>query len=101
MKDDAEKRFNILFATARSVRPDTSTAEEFFETRLMVRIRETRERLRPWFFWVWRLTPAFMAVVLVLGVFCLFIDESQSPDIFSAIASDHAEYQLVNYLGEE
>ncbi|HET6419231.1 MAG TPA: hypothetical protein VFG19_03685 [Geobacteraceae bacterium] len=100
MKDDAEKRLNILFATARSVRPDTSAAEEFFETRLMARIRETRERLRPWFFWVWRLTPAFMAVVLVLGVFCLIMDESQSPDFFTAIGNDHAEYELTSYLGE-
>ncbi len=101
MKEDAERRLDNLFAAARSVRPDTSAAEEFFETRLMARIRDTRERLRPWFSWVWRLTPAFMAVVLVLAVSTLFMNESQSPDIFSAIANDHAEYQLINYLGEE
>ncbi len=67
----------------------------------MARIRENRERVRPWFPWMWRLTPAFLAVVLVLGLLSLFSDESQSPDIFSAIANDHAEYQLVNYLGGE
>ncbi len=100
MKENSERRLDNLFAAARSVRPDTSGAEEFFETRLMVRIRETRGRVRPWFSWVWRLTPAFLAVVLVLGLFSLFMDESQSPDIFSAIANDHAEYQLINYIGE-
>ncbi len=101
MKKDAEKRLANLFAAARSVRPDTSAVEKFFETRLVARIRETRESLRPWFSWVWRLTPAFMAVVLMLGLFSLYMDESQSTDIFSAIANDHAEYQLVNYLGGE
>jgi len=101
MKGNAERRLDNLFAAARPVKHDTSAAEEFFETRLMARIRENRERLRHWFSWVWRLTPAFMAVALVLGVFSLFMDESQSLDIFSAIANDHAEYQLINYLGEE
>jgi peptidoglycan/LPS O-acetylase OafA/YrhL len=83
------------------VRPDTSAAEEFFETRLMARIREKRERGRQWFSRAWRLAPAFMVVVAVLGVFSLFMDESQTLDIFSAIANDHAEYQVANYLGGE
>ncbi len=101
MKDDAEKRLDSLFAAARSVRPDTAAAEEFFETRLMARIREKRERAQSWFSWVWRLAPAFVVVVLVLGVFSMMMDESQSPDIFASIANDHAEYQVANYLGGE
>lgn len=101
MKDKSEKRLDGLFSAARSVRPDTSAAEEFFETRLMARIREKREQGRSWFAWVWRLAPAFVAVALVLGVFTIFMDENQSPDIFSAIANDHAEYQVANYLGGE
>ncbi len=101
MKDDAEKRLDSLFAAARSVRPDTSAAEEFFETRLAARIREKRESGKAWFSWVWRLAPAFAVVVLVLGIFTVLMDESQSPDIFSAIANDHAEYQVANYLGGE
>lgn len=101
MKDDAGRRLDCLFAEARSVRLDTSAVEEFFETRLMTRIREKREQGQPWFSWVWRLTPTFVAVVLVLAVFSIFMDESQSLDIFSAIANDHAEYHVVNYLGAE
>lgn len=100
MRDDAERRLDSLFAAARAVRPDISAAEEFFETRMMARIRETRESLRPWFSWVWRLTPAFMSLVLVLAVYTMFMDESKSPDIFSAMENDHAEYQLINYIGE-
>jgi len=99
MKDYKERRLDSLFAVARSVRPDTSATEEFFETRLMARIREKRERGQPWFSLAWRLAPAFIAVVMVLGVFSIFMDESQSLDIFSAIANDDdAEYQVVNYL---
>jgi hypothetical protein len=101
MKDDAEKRLDKLFEAARSVRNDTSDIEEFFETRLMARIREKRERGQPWSSWAWRLAPAFVAVVLMLGIFSMFMDESQSPDIFSSIANDHAEYQVTNYLGGE
>jgi hypothetical protein len=101
MKDYKERRLDSLFAAARSVRPDTSAAEEFFETRLMARIQEKREQGQPWFSWGWRLAPVFIAVVLVLGVFSIFMDESQSLDISLAIANDHAEYQVVNYLGEE
>ncbi len=101
MKDDAEKRLDSLFAAARSVRPDTSAAEEFFETRLAARIRERRESGKMWFSWVWRMAPAFVAVVMVLGVFSVFMDENQSPDVFSAIANDHAEYQVANYLNGE
>lgn len=101
MKDDAERRLDNLFAAARSARRDTSAAEEFFETRLMGRIREKRERGRPWFSWGWRLAPVFMMVVVALVVFSVYMDESQSTDIFSAIANDHAEYQVANYLGGE
>ena len=100
MKDDAEKRLNILFATVRSVRPDTSAAEEFFETRLMARIKEKREKGLSLISWAWRLVPGFIVVALMIGVFTLFIDESQSPDIFTAIGNDHAEYELTSYLGE-
>jgi hypothetical protein len=101
MKDDAETKLDKLFAAARSVRHDSSDAEEFFETRLMARIRATRERSQLWISWAWRLAPAFAAVVLMLGIFSIFMDESQSPDIFSSIANDHAEYQVASYLGGE
>jgi hypothetical protein len=63
MKDDVEIRLNILFATARSVRPNTSAAEEFFETRLMARIKEKREGRLSLISCGWRLVPAFLMVV--------------------------------------
>ena len=101
MKDYAEKRLIILFATARLVRPDTSAAEEFFDTRLMARIKEKRERILSLISWAWRLIPAFMMVILMIGVFGMFIDESQSPDIFTVLGNDHVEYELTSYLGGE
>ena len=101
MKDDAERRLDNLFAAARSARRDTSAAEEFFETRLMGRIREKRERGRPWFSWGWRLAPVFMMVVAALGVFSVYMDENRSMDVFSAIANEQAEYHLTSYLEGE
>lgn len=101
MKDDAESRLDSLFATARSVRPDTSAAEEFFETRLMSRIREKREAGQPWFSWVWRLAPVFTVVVVALGLFSMYMDENGSMDVYSALANDQAEYQITSYLGGE
>ena len=98
MKDYKERRLDSLFAAARSVRPDTSATEEFFVTRVMVRIREKLELGQPWFSWAWRLAPAFIAVVMLLGVVSIFMDERQSQNIFSAIANDDTKYQVVNYL---
>jgi hypothetical protein len=101
MKDDTENRLDSLFSAARSVKPDTSATEEFFETRLMARIREKRTQGQSLFSWAFRLAPAFVVVVVALGVFNMFIGGNGSTDIFSAMANDHAEYQVVNYLGGE
>ncbi len=99
MKDDMENRLDNLFSAARSVRPDTSAAEEFFETRLMARIREKRTQGQSLFSWALRMVPAFVVVVVALGVFNVYMSGNGSPDIFSAIANDHAEYQVASYLG--
>lgn len=99
MKDDAESRLDSLFAAARSARPDTSAAEEFFETRLMARIREERDRGKQWFTWALRLAPVFTVVVVALGVFSMYMDENGSMDVFSAIANDQSETQIISYLG--
>ena len=43
MKDMADTRLERLFAVAREELTDASGAEEYFETRLLARIRELRE----------------------------------------------------------
>lgn len=101
MKDDTESRLDSLFSAARSARPDTSAAEEFFETRLMARIRERKAQSQSLFSWALRLSPAFLVVVIALGVANMYMGGNGSQDIFSALTSDHTEYQVVSYLGGE
>jgi hypothetical protein len=63
-----DEQLNKLFATARQAPPDTGRAEFGFETRLLARLRAERRPSAPWFAWAWRLTPAFAAIVIALGV---------------------------------
>lgn len=101
MKDDTDGKLDRLFAAARSVRPDTGALEDFFETRLAARLRERRESKRLWFSWAWRLVPVFMVAIIILGSVSLIIGGGRSPDIFTAIANDQEEYQLVAYFEGE
>lgn len=103
MNDNTDEKLDRLFAAARSVSLDTSAREDFFETRVVARIREKRERRLPWFSWAWRLVPVFVIAVIVLGSANLMLDRDGdgSADIFSAIASSHDEYQVVAYLEGE
>jgi len=101
MYDNTDEKLDRLFAAARSVSPDTSAREDFFETRVVARIRERRESRQPWFSWAWRLAPVFVVAVIVLGSASLLLDRDGSADIFSAIANGHDEYQVVAYLEGE
>jgi hypothetical protein len=98
MNDNKGDKLDGLFAAARSVRVDTSVCEEFFETRLMARLREKRNGTQVWFSWIWRLVPVFVIVIVALGSTSLILDRDSSADIFSAIANGHDEYQVVAYL---
>jgi hypothetical protein len=98
MNDNNDKKLDSLFAAARSVSPDTSAREDFFETRVMARIREKRAARQPWFAWAWRLAPVFFVAVIVLGSANLMFDRNGSADIFSAIGNTNDEYQVVAYL---
>lgn len=101
MRDDADRKLDILFAAARSVRPDSSGAEHFFETRLMTRIRERRERGESWLTWAWRLAPALAMIVVILGMLTVFTEGNYGSDLFANLANEQAEYQVVTYLGGE
>jgi hypothetical protein len=101
MKTDSDDRLNSLFAAARGARPDTSAIEGHFETRLLARIRERREQGQAWFYWVLRLAPAFTVIAIVLGISNFAMNGTRYPDVFTAIAGDQAEYQMVSYLEDE
>jgi lipopolysaccharide export LptBFGC system permease protein LptF len=99
MNDNIDDKLDKLFAAARSVRPDTGALEDFFETRLVARLREKRENTRLWYSWAWRLVPVFMVTVIILGSVSLIGGGNRSTDIFAAIVNDQEENQLVAYFG--
>jgi hypothetical protein len=75
---------DLLFARARSARPDTSRAEYAFETRLLARLPSASARpITGVGSWAWRLLPYFALVVLGLGALQLE-SEHQSQEAVQA-----------------
>jgi hypothetical protein len=101
MRDDAEEKLERLFAAARSERSDTESAEKFFETRLMARLRECREKRRPWYELAWRSVPAFAMLAVILTVCSITIGRSLSTDLFAAISSGQEEYLAKSFMSGE
>jgi hypothetical protein len=61
-----DPELDVIFALARSRRPDTSAAEFAFETRLIARLRARREDHSAWATVSWRLLPFFAACIVAL-----------------------------------
>ena len=75
-----DEQLNQLFQAARGSRPDTSRAEYGFETRLLATLRENRLLPTPWGALVWRLMPAFAAIVVVTGVWSYNVQSQTSAE---------------------
>lgn len=101
MKDSADENLDRLFAIARSVKLRTETVENCFETRLMARLRERKNRGFSWLVMTWRLMPIFISLAVVLGVINIVFEPDRSQDIFTAITASQEEYEVVGYLGGE
>jgi hypothetical protein len=96
-----DDRLEMLFAATRNEAVDTSKAEEFFETRLMGRLRERREARRPWYELAWRCVPAFGMVTVILVVCSITIGWSAPTDLFAAIGSIQEESLSKSFMSEE
>jgi hypothetical protein len=101
MKDKMDERLDRLFAAARDERADISAADEFFETRLLARIKERREAAGPWYAAAWRLLPVFAVVAATITVYTFTFNPSESGDIFAAITSGQDEIAGISYLTGE
>lgn len=101
MKDNADKRLDQLFASARTERINTVAAEEFFETRLLARIKERREAAVPWYASAWRMVPIFATVAAVITIAAITYNPSRSSDMFAAITSGQDEVVGNSYLAGE
>jgi hypothetical protein len=95
MSDNLDK----LFRAARAVKRDTSRAEFGFETRLLARLRAERAQAAPWFAFAWKLAPAFVAIVIALGIWNYA--GTGSVDLQTAIVGNTYESALASYLTGE
>jgi hypothetical protein len=98
MKDDRDELLDRLFTAARSMKPDTAGVEEYFETRLLARIRERRNRQMEWATWSWRLVPIFTVIIVMIGIGGAVIDPARSGDLFASFTNGYEEYLTTSLL---
>jgi len=96
--DRRDVELDRYFALARQAPPDISGVERNFETRVMARIRESRE---PWYAWAWRLAPAFLALAVLLAGWSIYYSPVQQADPVTMLASGPQEVALLDYLTGE
>jgi hypothetical protein len=101
MDQNMDDRLDRLFAAARDEPGDTAGAEEFFETRLMARLRERREAQKPWYELAWRCVPAFGMVTVVMVVCSITIGWSAPTDLFAAISAPQEESLSGSFISGE
>lgn len=87
-----------FFELARQAPPDISGVERNFETRVMARIRESRD---PWYAWAWRLAPIFLALTLLLGGWSVLYPPAHPDDPVATLASGTQEVALLDNLTGE
>ncbi len=99
--DRRDVELDRFFALARQASPDISAVERNFETRVMARIREGRERQEPWYAWAWRLAPVFLVLTLLLAGWSMFYSPVHPTDPVATLASGSQEVALLDYLTGE
>ena len=100
MKDTADMRLDRLLAAAREEHTDTGSAEEYFETRLLARIRELCET-PPWYALVWKMVPMFAVLAAVVAISAFTFNPSRKSDMFAAITGSQEMTIAGSYLGGE
>jgi len=96
-----EERLERLFEAARKSQPYNTEIEYGFETRVMAKIKAEREKRKPFFSWSWRLMPAFVSAVLILGIWTYMAEHQQWVDLSSIAGINHEETMLVASLTGE
>ncbi len=99
--DPKEEKIDRLFAAARGAQPYRKEVEYGFETRLMSNIRTKGERRLPFLGWAWRLIPAFVSVVIVLGIWTYESRFSHMTDLTAIAAVGGEESTMVAFLAGE
>lgn len=99
--DRRDVELDRYFALARQETPDISGVERGFETRVMARIRESREEREPWYAWAWRLVPVFLALTLLLAGWSVLYPPVHPVDPVGMLASGSQEVALLDNLTGE
>ena len=102
MKNDRDDdRLKRLFADARKSQPYNANLEYGFETRVMAKIRAQRGGQKPFYSWAWRLMPAFVSAVLILGIWVFLAEYRQLVDMNLIMGINNEETMLVASLTGE
>ena len=96
--DGRDGELDRLFAQARQAPLEISEVERNFETRVMARIREGRERQEPWYAWAWRLVPIFLVLTILLAGWSVFYSPMRPDDPVATLASGTQEVALLDNL---
>jgi len=99
--DRGDVELDRYFALARQAAPDISGIERGFETRVMARIRESREVREPWYDWAWRLAPLFLALTLLLAGWSVLYSPVPPADPVAMLDSGSQEVALLDNLTGE
>jgi len=99
--DRRDVELDRYFALARQAPPDISGVERNFETRVMARIRESREQQDPWYAWAWRLAPIFLVLTILLTGWSVIYSPAHPDDPVATLASGTQEVALLDYLTGE
>ena len=94
-------KIDSLFAAARRAEHYDPTREYGFETRVMSRIRAERETKMPFILWAWRLTPFFVSIVILLGIWISAFESSKAIDLSAADGIRNEEIMIATSLSGE
>jgi len=100
-RDRRDVELDRYIALARQAPPDISGVERNFETRVMARIRESREQQDSWYAWAWRLVPVFLVLTLLLGGWSVLYSPVRPDDPMATLATGTQEVALLDNLTGE
>ncbi len=102
MKNDPnDDKLDGLFAAARGARFYEPRTEYGFETRVMAKIRATREGQRSYFVWTWRLIPVFVSIIILLGIWISASERRPATDPSVLMGMGNEEATLTAFLAGE
>jgi len=101
METESDKRLDRLFAAARASLTESSALEDYFETRLMARIRERRSVQHPWYALAWRMLPAYAGIMAIIVVCSITFYPAHSADMFAALTGSVEDTVAISYLAGE